>query len=46
MKPVTREKGDRDLRVTGAYRAEIKVRIEALDGYAASPWYKKGFTRA
>jgi hypothetical protein len=26
--------------------AGLKARIEALEGYAASPWYKKGFKRA
>jgi hypothetical protein len=46
MNPVIQEKDVRDLKTTGKYQAGLKARVDALENYARSPWYKKGFTRA
>jgi hypothetical protein len=46
MRSATREKGVHNPLTTGAYRAGLKARMEALEVYAASPWYRKGFKGA
>jgi hypothetical protein len=46
MRSVTWGKGDRDLKTTSKYQAGLKACVDALEDYAASPWYRKGFKRA
>jgi hypothetical protein len=46
MRSATREKEVHNPLHTEEFRTELKGCIEALEDYAASPWFKKGFTRA
>jgi hypothetical protein len=46
MNPVIHEKDVRDLKTTGKYQARLKARVDTLEDYCRSPWYKKGFKRA